>query len=355
MHSAACSALHVVGKNALPVVEHTTHRALPPAAVGDGSVIGLFVAAHFTPPVGGRSLLSPFPSNFEEACDRGPRAHSLHLFCFVVVKVQLGKNQGSGYSILAVTLSMIASWFVGASPVQAYVIKKTKTGHAVRWSAPVVTLSVDPQLEDFFGKDVVHASLTIATDAWRGMSNVPDVVISDKPAPGYQSSSRTNGIYLMNPWPFAKEQLAVTVSTYDLDGKMIGADILVNGESDYAFLPDGDDIPGMTHHDIAAVLTHEMGHVLGLDESPDEPTATMYPYIRGGEVHQRTLEEDDHLGIEAAYKGVTFDSASKAGCTQASVLGARPSDSTMQWSALMIAAVWLGRRSVSRRVARRAN
>jgi hypothetical protein len=242
---------------------------------------------------------------------------------------------------------------VGASPAQAYVIKKTKTGHAVRWSSPIVTLYVDPHIEDFFGKDVVHASLTIATDAWRDMVNVPDVVISDKPAPGYQSTTRTNGIYLMNPWPFAKEQLAVTVSTYDLDGKMIGADILVNGESDYAFLPDGEDIPAMTHHDIAAVLTHEMGHVLGLDESPDEPTATMYPYIRGGEVHQRTLEDDDHLGIEAAYKGVTFDTATKAGCTQASVLGARPSDSAVQWSGLFIAAAWLGRRSMTRKIARR--
>lgn len=242
---------------------------------------------------------------------------------------------------------------MGVSSAHAYVIKKTKTGNAVRWTTPIVTLYVDPQLEEFFGKHEVRTSLSIATEAWRGMTNVPDVVISDKPASGYQSHARSNGIYLMHPWLFAKEQLAVTVSTYDLDGRMIGADILINGESDYAFLPDGEDVPGMTHHDIAAVLTHEMGHVLGLDESPDEPAATMYPYIRGGEVHQRTLEEDDTLGIEAAYKGMTFDAASKAGCTQASVLGARPSESAVQWSGLLIAAAWIGRRSVSRRIARR--
>jgi hypothetical protein len=36
-----------------------------------------------------------------------------------------------------------------------------------------------------------------------------------------------------------------------------------------------------------------MGHVLGLDESPNDQSATMWPYIRGGEVHQRTLSEDD--------------------------------------------------------------
>jgi hypothetical protein len=181
-------------------------------------------------------------------------------------------------------------------------------------------------------------------------------LISDQPAPGYQTATRTNGIYLMNPWPFAKEQLAVTVSTYDLDGHMIGADILVNGESDYAFLPDGDDIAGMAHHDIAAVLTHEMGHVLGLDESPDDQSATMWPYIRGGEVHQRTLSDDDEQGIVSAYKDMTFEAApANAGCTQASVLGARADASTMQWSGFMFAAAWVGRRSLARRSVQRTS
>jgi hypothetical protein len=255
------------------------------------------------------------------------------------------ENTPSRFVVVLAVFCVLVGQAVRPSHAHAFMLKKTKTGNAVRWSTPVISMSVDPELDEFFGKDVVRASLTIATDAWRGLNNVPDVTISDQPAPGYQTATRTNGIYLMKPWPFAKEQLAVTVSTYDLEGHMIGADILVNGESDYAYLPEGDDIPGMAHHDIAAVLTHEMGHVLGLDESPNDQSATMWPYIRGGEVHQRSLSDDDEQGIVSAYKDVVFDSAPvSSGCTQASVLGVRPESSLLHWSGLMLAAVWIGRR-----------
>jgi hypothetical protein len=227
-------------------------------------------------------------------------------------------------------------------------LKTTKTGHTVRWTSSVVTLKVDSKLEQFYGKDAVRASVTMASEAWRGLPNVPDIVISDEPAPGYQPSQRTNGIYLVTPWPFAKEQLAVTVSTYDLDGHMIGADVLVNGESAYAVLADGQDNPSMTEHDLPSVLTHEMGHVLGLDESPSDQTATMWPYIRSGDVHQRTLTEDDEQGVTEAYKGASFEVAN-GGCSQASVINFRSPTSNLQLAGLVVAAVWMGRRRSARR------
>jgi hypothetical protein len=238
-----------------------------------------------------------------------------------------------------------------AGSAHAYALKTTKTGQRVRWSSPVITLSVDEKLEGYYGKEEVLSALRMATDAWRGLDHVPDVMISDQPAPGYQANARTNGVYLMMPWPFAREQLAVTVSTYDLDGHMIGADVLINGESDYAMLPDLQDAPGMTHHDLAAVLTHEVGHVLGLDESPDDPSATMWPYIRGGDVHQRTLSEDDEQGIVAAYKDVVFDTDLPAGCIQASVLGARPDVGTTQLAGLGVVLLIAAQRLVRRREA----
>lgn len=228
-------------------------------------------------------------------------------------------------------------------------LKTTKTGHRVRWTAPVVTLYVDNKLEAAYGSDVVRASLTIATDAWRGLDNVPDVIVAEQAAPGYDAQSRTNGVYLMRPWPFAREQLAVTVSTYDLDGHMIGVDVLVNGESDYALLPDGEDSPFTSHHDLAAVLTHEMGHVLGLDESPDDRDSTMWPYIRGGDVHQRTLSEDDEAGIVAAYKDVLYESNVPVGCTQASVLGVIPAAANLRVGAWVILMLGVAQRLTRRR------
>jgi hypothetical protein len=45
----------------------------------------------------------------------------------------------------------------------------------------------------------------------------------------------------------------------------------------------------------------------------------MWPYIRAGEVHQRTLAEDDETGVIEAYSGAA--PAESAGCGQASVIG----------------------------------
>jgi len=260
------------------------------------------------------------------------------------------RNSKTRPTTFSLAVCSLAVALFQSNSAHAYMLKSTKTGHRVHWSSAVITMYVDDRLVEYFGKEAVDFSVGCASEAWRGLPNVPDIAISQQPARGYKTDERTNGIYFMQPWPFAKEQLAVTVSTYDLNGHMIGADILVNGDSSYALLPDGDDEPNMPQHDLAAVLTHEMGHVLGLDESPDDQGATMWPFIRGGEVHQRTLAEDDEQGVTEAYRGVTFEVGAGGGCTQASVVGVRSHSSDLQLAGLMLPALWIGRRRFARRV-----
>jgi hypothetical protein len=260
----------------------------------------------------------------------------------------VSRNGSPTYSArysFAFALVALVCFGPNAGTAHAYSLKTTKAGSRVRWSADVVTMRVDPKLEALFGKAEIHAALVIATDAWRGLPGVPAIVLSTEPAPGYSETQRTNGVYLMDPWPFPKEQLAVTVSTYASNGRMIGADVLVNPETSYALLPEGEDTAAMRHHDLAAVLTHEMGHVLGLDESPDDEAATMWPYIRAGEVHQRTLTDDDEQGVIEAYAGAAPVDA--MGCGQASVVGAErrlPRTAAYVWSLAVIGIVVFRRR-----------
>jgi hypothetical protein len=54
-------------------------------------------------------------------------------------------------------------------------------------------------------------------------------------------------------------------------------------------------------YDVQAVLTHELGHALGLDHSPIA-AATMYPLVGTGRVTARTLEPDDLAGMQALYR-----------------------------------------------------
>jgi len=48
------------------------------------------------------------------------------------------------------------------------------------------------------------------------------------------------------------------------------------------------------------VLTHEVGHLIGLDHTPDF-SATMYAGYEPGTTEQRSIEEDDLLAVCAAY------------------------------------------------------
>jgi hypothetical protein len=195
----------------------------------------------------------------------------------------------------------------------AYTLKLTDYGNPIRWRGNKVALRVDPKLEQAMGKDVRSAAI-MATEAWRGFADVPDVNIEDGNPPEYNANRRGNAIYYLDKWPFESNQLAVTLVTYRQTGEVIGVDVLVNGSKNFTVLPSENPDSGQTQdYDLAAVLTHEMGHVLGLGESYDHPDATMWPQIRTGEYKQRTLDDDDQEGVIAAYAAPIADS--QFGCS----------------------------------------
>jgi MYXO-CTERM domain-containing protein len=197
---------------------------------------------------------------------------------------------------------------------QAFALKTTDDGVPVRWQRDRVELRIDPKLSATFGEDEVKRAAAVAGDAWRGFANAPDVVIVDGAPAAYDAETRNNGIYLLTEWPFAHDQLAMTVTTYTSSGTILGVDILVNGERSFKMLPEPSN--GAPQHDLAAVLTHEVGHALGLAHSEDDPEATMYPNIRAGETHQRSLSQDDEAAIMEAYAAAPASAAVRAAaCT----------------------------------------
>ena len=182
----------------------------------------------------------------------------------------------------------------------AYTLKLTDYGNPIRWRGDKVALRVDPQLVDAMGADVRGAAV-MASEAWRGFENVPDVIIEDGAPPAYNPNKRGNAIYWLDKWPFESNQLAVTLVTYRQTGEVIGVDVLVNGSKNFKVFPENDASENAVHYDLAAVLTHEIGHVLGLGESYDHTDATMWPQIRTHELKQRSLDTDDEEGVIAAY------------------------------------------------------
>lgn len=209
-----------------------------------------------------------------------------------------------------------------SNQAKAYSINETERGRRIRWADGAVVFQVDPALAQMLPPGRVQAALQISMDAWRGFDGVPELAIStDLPATlGHHGNHATNGIYLPPVWQHEADKLAITVVTYEMaSGRLLDADVVVNPNVAFGFL-DEYSPSRQPAYDLAAVLTHEMGHVLGLGESTDDRMATMWPYADRGDTHQRTLSEDDEAGVIDAYDGPAPLPA--AACAQLTVAGA---------------------------------
>ncbi len=182
-------------------------------------------------------------------------------------------------------------------------------------------------------------------------------------------------------WEHPSGVIAVTTTTFDsVTGKLADADIELNGADFWFTTVDGpacsdpdppvsclrDEDCGATercfegrcagldcvHTDVANTVTHEAGHVLGLDHTT-VPDATMYASAEEGETRKRTLEADDVEGLCTIYPvgaatqtcfggeirfGLVQSEADSRGCLGCASARGRPS---LAWLLLLLL---LGRR-----------
>lgn len=188
--------------------------------------------------------------------------------------------------------------FALPSSAGAYTVKRTTEGAMLHWRTPSVRLAIHASTSARFGEQEARSALTQAIAAWSEARLGPSVVLTedtDAP-PGFEHGRAVNGVYSVSPWPYERKLLAVTVSSYDTrTGELLDADILLNGDERL--------VVGAAeeHYDLTSILTHELGHVLGLGEAEDEPASTMYPRIGKAELRARTPSADDFLGIATIY------------------------------------------------------
>ena len=223
----------------------------------------------------------------------------------------------------------------------AYGINMSESGNPLRWDRDTIAFRLDPELEAFMDEGEAFSAVTMGFEAWRGLPRVPELVLQpgtpDKP--GHHGSRATNGVYLVRDWQGEPDQLAITVVTYNRGtGEILDADILVNANASYGLL-DESGPPDLHHYDLGAIMTHEAGHSLGLDESDTVREATMWPLVSPGETHQRTLDTDDEEGAITNYAGSVPNAP--LGCGMSSVLGRPGHKSDALLSALFALAVGL--------------
>jgi hypothetical protein len=198
-----------------------------------------------------------------------------------------------GAVVVALWLSLVPS------VVLAYTLRYSEAGAPIRWNRARVEVYLHQSLEAQFRPGEARRALEIAVDTWRGVGGPDLVLVPETDTRPYVTGRAGVQVAFADPWPFEPGPLAVTVTSHRAsDGLIVDSDILVAPGHAFALLDEA--APDRSSFDLASVLAHELGHVLGLGESEDS-MATMWPRTRRGTTSARVLAADDEEGIAALY------------------------------------------------------
>jgi hypothetical protein len=188
-------------------------------------------------------------------------------------------------------------------------------GVAIQWRQPCVGFNVQTSASRQIDAATADTVLAQAFAAWTavdcGGGATPSIQIFDLgevscAAVEYNQHAGNANVLVFrdDAWPHADDgggtadTLALTTVTYDVEkGDIYDADIEVNTAQNTFSTGD---TPAADQVDLLSVLTHEVGHFLGLAHSLVSDT-TMWPDYERGSISLRHLADDDRQGICATY------------------------------------------------------
>lgn len=191
-------------------------------------------------------------------------------------------------------------------------------------------------------------AVVAAAGAWQqAEAFVPTLAVQrgDEGELGYSRHGDNRNIvrYSPEPDPLAKGALAITIITFDaVAGRILDADILLNGEHAFDNLDDSS-VAASGAYDMQNVLTHEMGHALGLGEEMEDEEATMYAFSQPGETRKRELQLGDLEAIAELYDEPIVEGA-PGGCGGAAISNYRGEPWVLTCLALCGLVLWMRRR-----------
>jgi len=299
----------------------------------------------------------------------------------------------------ALLFAGLAAWAIAPRPAAAYVRYKSSSGKTFKWPQSCVPLVAYPQdLTAMMTTEEILGAVDAAATTW---SNGGDactylqisVSSSTGPTPHANNDGANNVIFRSANWcklmangacdpavPYDPAALALTsVSASTSTGTIRDADIEVNAtQFSWADLVTHSELRGggQPFHDLQNAVTHEMGHLIGLDHtcylqppapldnngipipdcqdaSPDVLATTMFPSANPGDIDKRTLAPDDQQAVCDIYPAdqdpmVCMPMAKSSGCSWATA-GARGSGAVLSLVVVGMALVLAARTRKRRR------
>ncbi|MGE0712382.1 MAG: carboxypeptidase regulatory-like domain-containing protein [Planctomycetota bacterium] len=212
-------------------------------------------------------------------------------------------------TIIAAGLSILLT----LTAAQAFVSLRTDGGAPLRWHESTITVTLSTELDPAIADGSDEAAARAALATWEQASEGGlRLVTDDAPAARARSDWQSDDLHLVwwDPadqsglFPAGSGLIAMTPVDFDpRTGRILDADVIVDGRQRFS-------TRGATDaYDLQAVLTHELGHLLGLDHSP-LGGQTMSPVpLRGGDGGQASLAPDELAALRALYPGASATGA----------------------------------------------
>ena len=221
-------------------------------------------------------------------------------------------------------------------------------GTPLEWRDFPVSFFIDPDGSGLADGTVIDAA-EAAFATWQNASrNGITFDFAGTTTTGSNGDDRRNVIHF-RPFIGGRDTFAQSILTYDVEtGELLDVDIELNDNFDFAPLPSGQNDPSDSRVDLRAVLTHEAGHLLGLDhENRFGEEVVMYFSDTTGNTTHRNLSNDDRSGVRTIYP--TSDGGGDSGDGDGGGGGGCSASEGTSADGALIAAVLLGLLEIGRR------
>jgi hypothetical protein len=205
-------------------------------------------------------------------------------------------------------------------------------GVPVRWRTPCLSFSVNSRLSAKYDPKRTREVVIRSFQSWTGLTckkcvgtncisslrfkelptpeqkaqNIENSLVSCARTDSNASAPNANLVFFSDyDWVYkgSSNTLART-STYKnvKDALIVDADIQINSYTNRLNIDESDELVRQGYFDLQSILTHEIGHFIGLAHS-GESTATMWASYdpKNNGIEPRTLEEDDIDAVCEAY------------------------------------------------------